>query len=520
MPRHLWSVSVVFPMVLANAVHRAEPAVPGAVVGCEALAAGDFTTVQDAPTQVDVARRLPAAERVPAHCRVEGYVSPNIRFVLVLPEGSGWRERFMVVSPGAYGGSTGSGGWCDEALRRGYACLAHDTGHSGGANWASWAYNNLQAELDYGIRAHHVVAVAGKAIVERHLGAVPRYSYHVGISAGGKQGLTAAQRHSWDFDGILAMEPSSPTATGVVVHWNALVTHDADGNPLFQTADLRVLHQGAIDACDADDGLEDGVIGGDPRTCRFDPGVLQCRTGQNSGCLSQAQVEAARKVYEGAVTSTGEKLSKYFPFYPPLPGSEMGGYFTRDLDYKTTYWQFMGFSPDPGPTWTAKDFDFDRDYQRVGTMDAVLNGYANPDLRNFRVAGGKVMIVQGWEDAGLPNPSVTVDFYEMVERIIGDRARTQEFLRLFMIPGRSHGGGGVGASSADYLSYLEAWVEKDEAPDMVIGYHAESGGSNYAVPDQYGFTRPHYPYPLQARYRGTGDPNDYRSFEPFDPQRR
>ena len=109
-----------------------------------------------------------------------------------------------------------------------------------------------------------MVAVAGKAIVERHLGAVPRYSYHVGISAGGKQGLTAAQRHSWDFDGILAMEPSSPTATGVVVHWNALVTHDADGNPLFQTADLRVLHQGAIDACDADDGLEDGVIGGDP----------------------------------------------------------------------------------------------------------------------------------------------------------------------------------------------------------------------------------------------------------------
>ena len=153
-----------------------------------------------------------------------------------------------------------------------------------------------------------------------------------------------------------------------------LATHDEDGNPLFTDVDLDVLHNGAIAACDADDGLEDGIIGGDPRTCEFDPGDLLCRRNRNSGCLSQEQVEAARNVYEGPVTSDGEKLSKYFPWYPALPGSEKGGYFSRDLDYKTQYWQFMGFNPDPGPAWKWSDFDFDHDYKRTGLMDAVVNG--------------------------------------------------------------------------------------------------------------------------------------------------
>src|SRR5690606_35243350 len=143
----------------------------------------------------------------------------------------------------------------------------------------------------------------------------------------GKQGMVEAQRYPWNFDGILALEPSNTTATGVVIHWNAMVTNDEDGNPLFSEEDLDVLHQGAITACDAIDGLEDGIIGGDPRTCDFDPGALVCSEGQDSGCLSKGQVEAARKVYEGPVTSSGEKLSRYFPWYPSLPGSEKGGFF-------------------------------------------------------------------------------------------------------------------------------------------------------------------------------------------------
>ena len=502
-----------------------------AVADCEALPTTDFTAIQDAPTQVTAAQMVGAAGDVPAHCLVEGYVSPNVEFVLRLPGSSAWNGNFLQASPGGYGGGRGSSaplltsGWCAEALGRGYACLTHDTGHTGVGGKASWAYNNLQAEFDYGIRGHYVAALAGKAITEHYHGRAPEFSYHVGCSGGGKQGMVEANRYPWNFDGILAMEPSTVTASGVVIMWNALVTHDENGEPLFTPADLDVLHEGAIAACDADDGLEDGIIGGDPRTCEFDPGELTCTGGQTSGCLSAEQVEAARKVYEGPVTSEGEKLSKYFPWYPAMPGSENSvyEYFSKDLDYKTQYWQFMGFNPDPGPSWTSADFDFDSDYKRTGMMDAVVNGYNNPDLRNFKAAGGKLMIIQGWEDSGLPGPRVSTDYYEMVERIMGGRASTQESVRLFMIPGRSHCHSGDGASSGDFLSHLEAWVEHGQAPDMMIGYHAEGMNpveANVSVPDRYDFSRPHYPYPLQARYRGSGDPDDYRSFEAFDPVRR
>ncbi len=523
--------------ILAVETDPSEAARPGgpsaAVADCEAflptrplpghpqLPTPDFTTLQDAPTQVTGARVVAAAGDLPAHCRVEGYVSPNVEFVLHLPGSSDWNGNFLEASPGGYGGSTGSGR-CDEGLQRGYACITHDTGHTGMSSKASWAYNNLQAEFDYGIRGHHVVALAGKAIIEHYYGRAPEFSYHMGCSGGGKQGMVEAQRFPWNFDGILALEPSTVTASGILLLWNSVATHDKDGFPLFTPADLDVLHEGAIAACDADDGLEDGIIGGDPRTCTFDPAELTCERGQRSGCLSPIQVEAARKVYEGPVSSEGEKLSRYFPWYPATPGSELGNYFSMDRRYKTNYWQFMGFNPDPGPSWTSDDFDFDHDYKRTGMMDQIVSGYNNPDLRNLKAAGGKLMVIQGWDDSGLPGPKVSVDYYEMVEKIVGGRASTQEFYRLFMIPGRSHCRGGDGASNGDFLSYLEAWVEEGQAPDMMIGYHPEgfSGNASTSVPNRYTFTRPHYPYPLQARYKGSGDPNDYRNFEPVEPRNR
>jgi feruloyl esterase len=118
----------------------------------------------------------------------------------------------------------------------------------------------------------------------------------------------------------------------------------------------------------------------------------------------------------------------------------------------------------------------------------------------------------------------------MAEKIIGSREATQDFYRLFMIPGRSHCHRGSGAFSSDFLSYLEDWVEKDKAPDVMVGYHPEGGSNdrdynasmkaNTSVPDRYDFSRPHYPYPLWAKYRGNGDPKDYRNFEPVDPEQQ
>jgi feruloyl esterase len=341
----------------------------------------------------------------------------------------------------------------------------------------------------------------------------------MGCSGGGKQALVQAQRYPWNYDGIIAVEPSNPTITGVVQLWNALATHDADGNPLFTPTDLKVLHEGAIAQCDAHDGLEDGIIG-DPRTCNFDPAVLTCKSGEGSGCLSPVQIAAAKKVYGGPVTSKGQKI-----YFPASPGGEMGSFFTggpSGIDYKRTWWQYMGFTPDPGPSWKPTDFDFDNDYKRSYMMDAILVASDNPDLRKLRAEGHKLMIIQGWEDSGLPGPRVTADYYELVERVMGGRAATQESVRLFMIPGRSHCRAGVGAAAIDMLSHMEAWVEKGQAPDMVIGAHAEGDKTAdfIRLPTDLAsskFTRPHYPYPLRYKYKGTGDPNDYRNFISVEP---
>lgn len=494
------------------------------MAACEALKSIDFTTIQDAATQVTATRMAAAAGEVPAHCAVQGYVAPNVGFILRLPGRSAWNGKFAHMAPGGYGGSLEvMTQWCDDALRRGYACITQNTGHVGATFDATWAYNNLQAEFDYGIRAAHVATLAGKAITQSFYDAPPKYSYFMGCSGGGKQALVQAQRYPWNFDGVIAVEPSNTTVTGVVQLWNALATHDGAGKPLFAARDLQLLHDAAIAKCDLLDGLKDGIIGGDPRHCEADPGVLTCRTGQTSGCLSAAQVEAARKVYGGPVTSTGRKL-----YFPATPGGEMGSYFTggnTGIQYKTQYWQYMGFTPDPGPSWEPTDFDFDRDWKRQYMKDAILAGSDNPDLRKLRAEGHKLMIVQGWEDSGLPGPRVTLDYYEMVERVMGGRAETQESVRLFMIPGRSHCVGGVGAAAIDMLGSMEAWVEQGLAPAMIIGAHVESNNRADFVrlPTDLSsakFTRPHYPYPLQAGYKGTGDPNDYRSFEAVEPGSR
>ncbi len=510
--------------VLPTAAQSAELVETAAA--CAALRDVDFTGITDAPTQVIAARMAPAAGEVRAHCVIEGYVAPNVGFRLRLPAGVDWNGKFSQMAPGGYGGSLEvMTAWCDDALRRGFACITQNTGHTGVGFDATWAYNNLQAEFDYGIRAAHVATLAGKAITERFYGAGPKFSYFMGCSGGGKQALVQAQRFPWNYDGVIAVEPSNPTVTGVVQLWNALATHDAAGQPLFTTADLQLLHDGAVDQCDALDGLEDGIIGGDPRRCAFDPGVLTCRAGQTAGCLSAVQVAAAKKVYGGPVTSTGKKL-----YFPALPGGEMGPYFTggrTGLQYKSMWWQYMGLTPDPGPNWKATDFDFDNDYKRGYMMDAVLVASDNPDLRKLRAEGNKLMIIQGWEDGGLPGPFVTLDYYEMVEKLMGGRDATQDFVRLFMIPGRSHCAEGVGAAAIDALGAMEAWVERGRAPDMLVGAHVVVAGPYnpyrggfLSLPKDLStapFTRPHYPYPLEARYKGAGDPNDYRNFESVEP---
>ncbi|MBI4167079.1 MAG: tannase/feruloyl esterase family alpha/beta hydrolase [Acidobacteria bacterium] len=461
------------------------------------------------------------------YCEVTGYVAPSIGFLLRLPSDH-WNGKFFETG---CGGACGTFDWisrCAEPLRKGYACIVSDGGHKSTVNDLKWAYNNPQAPIDYLVRAPHVTALAGKAIVERYYNKAPQKSYFMGCSAGGIQALWETQRFPWDFDGIVAVGPALHT-TGVIINalWANRALMGKTGEPVLGDTDLELLHQAVVAKCDMNDGIKDGVIG-DPRACHFSPSELRCTSSKPNHCLTAEQIEAVEKIYGGPVTSKGEQIVRP----AALKGSErtwpiwFGGSEHRPTTFP--FYRFVGdwfrysyFQPNPGPTWKTEDFDFDSDYKRLGMAEGM--DPVNPDLRRFKVAGGKLMVVTGWNDA-IEGALRTVDYYETVEKIMGGRAETQDFFRLFVIPGMEHCGAGDGAFAVDYLSYLEAWVEKGEAPDHLVGSHlrladpAEAYNPKFPLdPAKIEFSRPVYPYPTTAKYLGHGNPNDAANFGPAKP---
>jgi Tannase and feruloyl esterase len=506
---------------------------------CHSLVNEDFSGTIDAPAYVTNTKFVAASGNVPVYCEVHGYVAPTVGFLLRLPA-TNWNGKFF---------ERGCGGFCgDEIMHddtpegrnfigpvsRGYAYLTFDGGHQVGFDDAIWGWNNLQAQFDFGVRAPHVAALAGKAVTERFYGKVPARSYFSGCSSGGQEALSEAQRFPWDFDGIIAGAPS-PTFSGPMMYylWSGRTL-----SGVVHQVDLKLLHDKVVAKCDMDDGVKDGVIG-DPLHCNYDPAELSCKGGYRAGeCLTAPQIEAVKKVYAGPTTSRGEKIYTG----GPLPGSEMNwmndsareevvgeehccayvddsGAISR---YPQMYFAYIGFMPAPGPSWKSTDFDFDRDYKRLRLVESLFGAADNPDLRKFKAAGGKLIMYQGGQDHS-DIPTDAIDYYDTVERLMGGRSKTQDFFRLFVIPGMNHCTTGPGAFAIDYDSSLEAWVERRQAPDKMIGAHvngtdlAESFTLTFPLDPKLSvsFTRPVFPYPLRAKYKGSGDTNDAETFVPI-----
>lgn len=484
---------------------------------CKALESADFSGIQEAPTMVTQANLVEPSGEMPAYCQVEGYVTPNVGFNLVLPL-SNWNGKFLERGCGGDCGISSTAevlNLCSDPLRRGYACIISDMGHKG---WGGlWAYNNLQAQVNFGYRGAHVIALAGKAITEYFYTKPPKYSYFSGCSTGGRQALVEAQRFPWDFDGIIAGAPWINDSDSTMQYvWNDVVLSNKDGKPLLSRDDLELVHNAALRKCDMDDGVKDGIIG-NPLACNFDPGELVCKSEKNSKCITRAQADAVKKVYSGPTNSKGEKL---YTGGSPI-GSELawaGVGLSNGNSWAIPYFRYEVLPP-AGPNWQESDFNFDRDYKRFdgGTQESLLNA-ANPDLRRFKSNGGKLILFQGGMDFDVV-PANTIDYYQTVESTMGGRAQTQKFFRLFMIPGMEHCSGGPGAFAIDYLSYLENWVERGQAPDLMLGAHVEGPIKGFPLSrnDHILFTRPVYPYPLQAKYTGSGDPNDASNFGSVEP---
>lgn len=269
---------------------------------------------------------VPAREDgLPAHCRVLGYVRPAINFEVRLPV-AGWNGKFYMV---------GCGGFCGQVLserpnftnamnyglRRGYAAATTDAGHWGSsATDARFAWNNRLAEIDWGTRSIPEVTRVSRALVAAYYRRRAERSYFAGCSTGGRQGLMEAQRYPDDFDGIIAGSPAldETQLAGTFLAWTGRANMDAEGRRILDPAKVPLISRAVSAACDPADGLRDGLVS-NPRACRFDPAVLQCREGSDPAqCLSGAEVGVLRAWYQGPRDSAGRQL---YPGGIPL-GSE------------------------------------------------------------------------------------------------------------------------------------------------------------------------------------------------------
>ncbi len=459
-------------------------------------------------------------------CRVQAVVTPTINLEVWLPPISGdkpWNGKFNGVGNGGLAGSLSYDAMA-AALNGGYATASTDTGHQGWFGDGSWALGRPDLLVDFGYRAIHETTRVSKAIVEAYYGQAPNYSYFTGCSGGGQQALSEAQRYPNDYNGIVAGAPANlpthmwpgelyPAWLGLTYGTAVSLTYAGPGPfpPGPPPAGLKqiVLNQAVIAACDTLDGVADGIIG-DPRNCNYDPQALLCPGANNYTCLTQAEIDTVKKIYVGLqYPSTGQQ------FWPPYErGSETGwaGHIAEPpFPIPPSYFQFMVFS---NPSWDWKTFSFTDTHNFTATLDPAsyrlgpILDSTNADLSAFKGLGGKLVLWHGWNDQNIA-PRNSINYYNSVMDVMGSKAETQNFLRLFMAPGMEHCQGGVGPNTFDSLTPLTQWVEYGTAPTQIIASH-----STGTVIDR---TRPLCPYPQVAKYTGSGSINDAANFSCANP---
>jgi Tannase and feruloyl esterase len=526
-----------FTMVALMAVSSAfVPSARAAGQSCEQLAqlALPNTKITSAQTVAPGAFTPPASmapwlagdptfyKRLPAFCRITAEAKPSadsdIKIEVWMPA-SGWNGKFR---------GQGNGGFAGEidyrtlglAVAQGYASAATDTGHAAEGTNAAWALGHPEKINDFAYRAIHVMTVVGKATVKAFYGDGAQHSYFANCSNGGRQALMEAQRYPEDYDGILAGAPAN-----YWTHLLASALYDAqtttlDPSSYIPTSKIPTVAKAVNAACDAKDGVTDGILN-DPRQCHFDPAILLCKAADSDACLTQPQVTALRKLYEGAHDSQGKEI---FPGF--LPGGEDGGggwplWITGTGPGKSLLFAFgEGFFSDmvyDKADWDYKKANLD---EAVDAADKKFAGVLNAtetNLKPFSSRGGKLIIYHGWNDAAISALN-TINYYESVESKMG-RQDVDSFLRLFMVPGMQHCGGGPGpdvfgqmgfgsANDPQHNMYmaLEQWVEKGAAPSTVVATKQAGGGAATKM------TRPLCAYPQVAKYKGSGDTNDAANF--------
>lgn len=505
----------------------------------------DMVAQAGLPATTLTTRYVPADTRRPGtattgdflggHCVVTGSRDPRtgvdgkpyaIGFELSLPDR--WNGRFLYLGGGGNDGSlrdtslsSSISNGTPSPLGQGYAVVSTDAGHQGGS--ASFGVDP-QARIDHAYNAHDKTAQSAKALIDWRYGKPADYSYFSGCSGGGRQGMMFSQRFPDYFDGITAGAPAMRVSSGATVAamWNNRKFTDiaplgTDGQPVlsqaFSNSDLNLVADGVLAACDAGDGVVDGMVQ-NTQACTFDPAVLQCAGAKTDSCISAAQVGALKDVFGGPKNSAGQPLYVTQPWDAGIRNAGWRAWTlgssatsTPNSAYNTLMLDALRnefFTP-PDPTFNALDFNFDTDPARMQAFSEVYDTYRDDRLAAYKASGGKLMFVHGMADPIFSADEV-VEYYERLAANNGGIAATQSFARTFLVPGMTHCSGGPATDTIDTLQALVDWVEKGVAPDTIA---ARASATNAYFPNR---TRPLCAYPKFAKYKGTGSIEDAASF--------
>jgi len=446
---------------------------------------------------------------LPAYCRVEGVLNRRtgvggeefgIHFALAMPEK--WNGDFLMQGGGGSNGvvlpplgQTASGE--TPGLMRGFAVLSNDTGHTSRRGAFDFGFErDEQAALDFAYLANNEVAELAKQIIAAHYGKPAAYSYFLGCSTGGREGMILSQRYPTAFNGIVSGDPAMRTGRSnlaisqwIPVAFNQIAPKDAAGKPIIAEAitdsDRKLLMDALMKKCDARDGVADGIIS-DPLGCDFDPTELACKGENNTACLAPEKAAAIKKALGGPVTSSGVHVYAGFPYDAgiaasgPIRGILMPG---------------AGIF---GPATTAMEVDVDK--QALNDLQPLVDS-TSTNLTTFAAHGGKLIFYHGVSDPWF-SPLDTLDYYKSMAKDNGGLETASHWSQMYLVPGMSHCGGGPALDQFDLLGAMVNWVEKDQTPSVIA--------TGKSMP---GVSRPLCAYPKHAQYKGHGDTKDANNFE-------
>jgi hypothetical protein len=542
---HNGSKLLVLCVAVATALlgHAAEPSFS------PATSCADLLKMQIENTTLSEAVQVPAGQPIkmggaygppvaitslPAHCLVHGEVNRHQgtdgkeygdKFEIRMPVD--WSGRLLFQGGGGLDGilnpalglsSTIPNPSSKSALSLGYAVVSTDGGHQDTnpmqPNGSFGSDPEARADYDY-LSTKRVTDVARKVIAEFY-GRPIQHSYFRGCSNGGREGLIAAERYPDYFDGVIAGSPAfNLTNAAIAEAWNtdqlaSIAPRNANGmldlSHALSEGDMKLLADAVVEKCDTLDGLKDGMIF-NPEACHFDPKVLECSGEKQASCLTAAQVKTVKNVFGGPHDSHGKAIYSNWPYDAGdgAMGWRMwmlgGGFMPAPINVMIFPSFFNGLALEgvPPPIDIFK-FNFDTDPDRIDKASAEINA-TSLDWSAFHKHGGKLLLYNGMSDPVFSAFDL-IRYYKQIEEHNGGEARTEEFARLFLVPGMNHCGGGPALDDFDTLATMQKWVEDGAVPQRMIS-------SGQAFP---GRTRPLCAYPQIAIYDGKGNPEDAASF--------